>query len=93
MNTANLQLQGLTMAAASIADALVQKGVLTHQELAAALGEAEKLIEESRDQVLPGANRAATVFPIRVLMLANRASESGRKLSFSEYAELVGKLT
>jgi hypothetical protein len=93
MNTANLQLQGLIMAVASVADALVQKEVLTHQDLSAALGEAEKRIGENNDRDLSDANRAATMFPIRVLMLANQASQRGRKFSFADYAELVGKLT
>ena len=93
MNTANLQLQGLVMAVASIAEALVQKGALTHQELSAALGEAEHLIEDNIDHDLSDANRAATMFPIRVLALANQASQRKQKLSFTDYAELIGKLT
>lgn len=93
MNTANLQLQGLVMAVASIADTLVQRGVLTHQNLSAALGQAEKLIAENDDHDLSDANRAATLFPIHVLTLANQASQRGKKFSFSDYAELVGKLT
>jgi len=93
MNTANLQLRGLVMAVASIADKLVQRGVFTHQDLSAALGEAEKLIAENDEYDLSDANRAATLFPIRVLALANQASQRGKKFSFSDYAELVGKLT
>jgi hypothetical protein len=93
VNTANLQLQGLIMAVACLADTLVQKGILSHGDLSAALGEAENRIENSDDRKLSDANRAATMFPIRVLLLANQESQSGRKLSFSEYAELVGKLT
>ena len=93
MNTANLQLQGLIMAVASVADALVQRGVMSHQDLTAALGEAEKAIEDKEGRELSDANRAATMFPIRVLQLANQASQRGRKLTFSDCAELVGKLT
>ena len=93
MNTANLQLQGLIMAAAAVSDLLVQRGVLTHQDLSAALGEAEKLVSESDEHDLSDANRAATLFPIRVLALANQASQRGHKFSFTDYAELVGKLT
>lgn len=93
MNTANLQLEGLIMAVASISEAIVDKGLLTNEELTAALARAERAIEEERDRELSGANRAATLFPIRVLLLANQASQRGKRLSFADYAELVGKLT
>ncbi|WP_309140551.1 hypothetical protein [Ensifer sp. ENS10] len=59
----------------------MQKGILSHSDLSAALGEAENRIEKSDDRKLSDANRAATIFPIRVLLLANQASQSGRKLS------------
>lgn len=93
MNTANLQLEGLIMAIAAITDTLVAKGVTTHREIAAALGQAETAVEDDDDHELSASNRAATLFPIRVLLLANEASQRGRKFTFSDYAELVGKLT
>lgn len=79
------------MAVAAIADALVKKGMLTHQELATALEAAERLVEESKDNELTGSNRAATVFPVRVLLLANQASVRGETPSFADFAEQVGK--
>ncbi|MEZ2223487.1 hypothetical protein [Rhizobium sp. RCC_161_2] len=93
MNTANLQLEGLIMALAAISETLVGKGILTHQEMAEALRQAEKAVGEDDDHQLSASNRAATLFPIRVLALANEASQRGRKFTFSDYAELVGKLT
>lgn len=81
------------MAVASISDVLVQKGIMTHQELTAALGEAERSLEEDDDRGLSDANRAAALFPVRVLLLANQARQRGRRLAFTDYAELVGKLT
>ena len=93
MNTANLQLEGVVMAMASISETLIAKGVLTRDELAASLMEAEKCIEEDEDRKLSDSNRAATLFPIRVLLLANQAQEQGKRLTFSDYAEMVGRLT
>ncbi|XKM43506.1 hypothetical protein A4U53_038590 (plasmid) [Rhizobium ruizarguesonis] len=93
MNTANLQLEALIMAVAAISDTLVVKGVVTHQEIAAALGQAERAVDRDDDHELSCSNRAATLFPIRVLLLANEAAQRGKTFTFSDYAELVGKLT
>jgi hypothetical protein len=93
LNSANLQLQGLIMAVAAISDALVAKGIVTHEEMTATLEEAEKAVEQDDDHELSNSNRAATLFPIRVLLLANEASQRGKKFTFSDYAQLVGKLT
>ncbi|MFF0922983.1 hypothetical protein [Rhizobium leguminosarum] len=93
MNTANLQLKGLIMAMASICDAIVEKELLTSQELNAALSKAKKAIEDDDDHELSDANRAAILFPIRVLQLAEEAGRKGERLTFSDYARLVGKLS
>ncbi|MBY3045822.1 hypothetical protein [Rhizobium leguminosarum] len=93
MNTANLQLKGLIMAMASICDAIVEKELLTSQELNAALSKAKKAIEDDDDHELSDANRAAILFPIRVLQLAEEAGRKGERLTFSDYAKLVAKLT
>jgi hypothetical protein len=92
VNTANLQLEGLIMAFAAVSEAIVQKGVLTHEELGAALSRAEEAVKR-KDDDLSQSNQAAAVFPIRILSLANQASQQGRNYSFSDYAELVGRLT
>ncbi|MBP2448199.1 hypothetical protein [Rhizobium leguminosarum] len=93
MNTANLQLKGLIMALVSICDAIVEKELLTHQELNAALAKARKAVEDDDDNELSDSNRAAILFPIRVLMLADEAAGKGEQLTFSDYAKLVGKLS
>ncbi|AUW46437.1 MULTISPECIES: hypothetical protein [Rhizobium] len=93
MNTANLQLKGLIMAMASICDAIVEKELLTSGELNAALSKAKKAVEEDDDHELSDANRAAILFPIRVLQLAEEAGRRGERLTFSDYAKLVGKMT
>ncbi|MBY5315896.1 hypothetical protein GR210_15735 [Rhizobium leguminosarum] len=93
MNTANLQLKGLIMAMASICDAIVEKELLTSEELNAALSKAKKAVEEDDDHELSDANRAAILFPIRVLQLAEEAGRKGERLTFSDYAKLVAKLT
>ncbi|MBY5459122.1 hypothetical protein EHI47_22870 [Rhizobium leguminosarum] len=93
MNTANLQLKGLIMAMASICDAIVEKELLTSGELNAALSKAKKAVEDDDDHELSDANRAAILFPIRVLQLAEEAGRRGERLTFSDYAKLVGKMT
>ncbi|MGO6703403.1 hypothetical protein [Rhizobium ruizarguesonis] len=93
MNTANLQLKGLIMAMAAICDAIVEKELLTSGELNAALSKATKAIEEDDDHELSDANRAAILFPIRVLQLAEEAGRKGERLTFSDYAKLVAKLS
>ena len=93
MNTANLQLEGLTMAIASISQALVEKGLLTHEELAASLVRAEEASRTEHGRELSDANRAAILFPIRVLLLANEAGARGERFSFSACAERVGRST
>ncbi|MGO7986146.1 hypothetical protein [Rhizobium leguminosarum] len=93
MNTANLQLKGLIMAMASICDAIVEKELLTSQELNAALSKAKKAVEDDDDHELSDANRAAILFPIRVLQLAEEAGRKGERLTFSDYAKLVAKLS
>ena len=93
MNTANLQLEGLIMAFAAVSEAIVKKGLITHEELGEALAHAEKAVERTDSDELSRSNQAAAVFPIRILSLANQASQQGRTYSFSQYAELVGRLT
>ncbi|MGO7815272.1 hypothetical protein ACC674_37260 [Rhizobium ruizarguesonis] len=39
------------------------------------------------------ANRAAILFPIRVLQLAEEAGRKGERLTFSDYDKLVAKLS
>lgn len=93
MNTANLQLKGLIMAMASKCDAIVEKELLTSGELNAALAKAKQAVEDDDDHELSDANRAAILFPIRVLQLAEEAGRRGERLTFSDYAKLVGKMT
>lgn len=81
------------MAVASMSDAIVDKGLLTRKELASSLARAEKSIEQDDRHRLSDANRAATLFPIRLLILANQAAEKGKNFTFSELAAMVGKLT
>ncbi len=90
MNVANLQLEGLLMAVASINGTLVRKGLLTSDEVDYALRRAEAGLtgEERLYQDMSPANRDAVCFPIRLLQLANRAPATS---SFSDLARLVGQ--
>ena len=93
MNVANLQIEGLLMAVASITDALVEKGVISVDEVDLALRKAEASIT-SDDHVIDDmspSNRDAVCFPIRLLQLANRSSGDGAICSFTELARMVGQ--
>lgn len=93
LNTANLQLEGLIMAVAAMADVIVDKGLISRQDINAALAEAEGAIAEDDKRELSDANRAAVLFPIRVLLLAGQDAQRAKRLTFSDYAELVGRST
>jgi hypothetical protein len=93
MNTANLQLQGLLLAVASINNALVHKGVLGIDEIDLALRKAEASLtaEQRLFEDMSPANRDAICFPIRLLQLANNSQGETDILGFSELARMVGQ--
>lgn len=93
MNVANLQLEGLLMAIASINKVLVHKGLLTIDEVDDALHRAEAGItaEERLYEDMSPANRDAVCFPIRLLQLANRARPEEEAPSFSDLAKMVAQ--
>jgi len=92
MNTANLQLEGLYLVLAALNEALVEKGVLSRDEVDRALRLAEETAigDDRAVEGLSPANRDATAFPARLLALANRMAGEGELASFSELARLVG---
>lgn len=93
MNVANLQIEGLLMAVASLTHALVRKGHLSVDEVDVALAKAEAAMageERAQDDLTPS-NRDAVCFPIRLLRLANSASDETDICSFSELARMVGQ--
>jgi hypothetical protein len=93
VNTANLQLEGLLLAFGAMNRLLVEKGIATHQEVNGALADAERAaIRSVQENALSPANRKATMFPIRLLLLANEAAEQGKDMTFADYAEMIGKL-
>lgn len=87
MNTANLQIQGMLGSLAALLDTLTEKGVLTRQEVAAALESAENTaIGEGTDELSP-ANKEAILFPIRYLQSTNGGDVS----PFEEVAKSIGR--
>jgi len=90
MNTANLQLEGLLLALASLLQAFEHKGLLTREEIDAMLGEAEARArsEPQRPSELSAANVDAVCFPIRFLRLA--ATRPERPQGFAEITASVG---
>ncbi|MDB5587914.1 MAG: hypothetical protein JWP26_2884 [Devosia sp.] len=65
MNTANLQLEGLLIAIASLNDLLVTKGIVHREEVAHAMDVAEQtVLGDYRTKELEPARRDAIAFPI-----------------------------
>jgi len=92
MNVANLQLQGLILAVASVNQMLVSRGVISIDDLEEALHRAEANLtaEERTFEDLPPANRDALLFPIRMLRVANRGQGGQDLPPFSALARSVG---
>lgn len=91
MNTANLQLEGLLIALASMNNLLVSKGVVTNEEVAGTLDRAEQtVLGDYRVEEMDPAQRDTIAFPIRLLKLANNGASSNEIQPFSELAKLVG---
>jgi hypothetical protein len=92
MNVANLQLQGLLMAVASINRTLVEKGLLSIDEVDLALRKAETSFtsEGGLFEELPPSNKEAICFPIRLLRTANHGQSRTKVLPFSELTKTVG---
>lgn len=93
MNTANLQLEGLLTAIASINQALVAKGVLSSADIERSLAVAEQtaLGDNRVVEDLSPSNRDAVVFPIRLLRLANTMAGENGIPTFAELARRVGE--
>ena len=91
MNTANLQLEGLYMAVASLVELLKEKGLIEAAEVDVALAHAERSALEGKDNDLSPANLEAIGFPIRLLRLANSTSFAGHPLPFQELTRRVGE--
>ncbi|MDW6020183.1 hypothetical protein SAZ10_00235 [Mesorhizobium sp. BAC0120] len=93
MNVANLQLEGLLMAIASINNVLVQKGLLTVDEVDVALRKAEASLAGDQRLVedMSPANRDAVCFPLRFLQLANRSQAEPNVVPFAELTRMVGR--
>jgi hypothetical protein len=93
MNTANLQLEGLYAVIAELLATLQAKAILSVDETDALLRRAEQSTgaDAERRGTLSLSEFEAVLFPIRLLMEANRASERDERLGFSELAKLVGQ--
>lgn len=93
MNVANLQLEGLLMAVASINHVLVRKGLVTAEEIDIALRKAEeRKTNTERSDGLSSSSRDAVNFPVRLLQLANRYQPEADIPSFSTLARMVGQI-
>lgn len=81
------------MAVASLNQLLVEKGVVSMDELDESLRKAEARItgDDRFIEEIPLASRDAMCFPIRLLLLANRAEPNKKMPGFSALAKLVGQ--
>ena len=93
MNVANLQLEGMMMALASINNLLVHKGLLSIDDVDTALRKAQASVrgDERTYEDMSPANRDAICFPLRLLQIANSAQGEADIPSFSELAKMVGQ--
>ncbi len=93
MNVANLQLEGLLMAVASINNLLVHKGILSIDDIDRALRTAEASMtgDERVYEDLSPSNRDAICFPLRFLQLANLGQSETSVKPFSQLAKSVGQ--
>ena len=94
MHVANLQLEGLLMAIASVNNVLVRKGMLSVQEIDEALAKVETglMADEHVTEDMSASNRDAVCFPIRFLKLANLGQSEDSIQSCAELAREVGRL-
>ena len=93
MNVANLQLEGLMMALASVNNLLVHKGLVTIDEVDDALHRAESAFtsDERLHQDMSPSQRDAVCFPLRLLRLANKDQSEAGIPSFTDLARSVGR--
>jgi hypothetical protein len=93
MNTANLQLEGLMMAIAGLNEMLVNKGVVSVEEIDKSLARSEQTVlgDDRVVEDLSPANRDAIAFPIRLLRVANNAADQAGMLSFAQLTRMVGE--
>lgn len=92
MNTANPQLEGLYMAIAGINRLLVEKQLLTHEEIRDVLGEVERaVLSDPKAQSVSSSHVKAMAFPIRLLLVANDDAEKGAHPSFEALVRKVGQ--
>jgi hypothetical protein len=91
MNTANLQLQGLLAVCSALLRAIEQKGVLSREQIEAALHRAEADAAESAQQHdgLSDAHVDAVRFPARYLRMA--LSDAAGARSYARVATAVGR--
>lgn len=92
MNTANLQLEGLYLSIAAINNALVQKGLLTRDDIDRALRTAEQIAlgDDRNVEDMSASNRETVAFGPRLLAIANNMADTETP-PFSELARMVGE--
>lgn len=93
MNTANLQMEGVLIAVATLCRLLRQKGIADEADIEAALAEAEEALANDalRPEQLSHANVEAALFPLRFLREANRRDLPGAAAAYTEIAATVGR--
>ncbi len=87
MNTANLQLEGLLLAMGQLIRLMVDKGIVSQDEVSGALRHADAIATSDQGK-LRDANAQAILFPIRYLIAA---SEDGDTRPFHEIAAEIGR--
>ena len=91
MNTANLQIEGLLVALATLNNRLISSGVLTREEVSDALDEALQTLSADTSRNLSDANVKAILFPVRFLADAVRATQDETDRAFAEETRRIGR--
>jgi hypothetical protein len=92
MNPANLQLEGLYLALASLLEAMRDNDLLSAKQIDTALARAEELAlnDPERREDLSRAGLEGVCFPIRLLRVANRLPADALP-NFCDLARIVGQ--
>lgn len=94
MNTANPQLEGLYLAVAAVNRLLVDKGLVSHEEIQDRLQAVERaVLADEKPLSISSSHQKAVAFPVRVLLLANEADQQGKKFCFDDLAREIGRRT
>lgn len=92
MNTANPQLEGLYLALFALIRQMVSKGMLSEEDVGAAMNDARQRAERDfESSPMSDANRKAVLFPIELLALAGAIEKPDDDDTFRGMARRIAR--